>query len=105
MARGIASDFLSEADLQKACVREARAAGWLARRYSGTGRRSYPDYFFARRGACVWVEFKRLGNQPTELQRLEHDEMRRYGLRVEVIDSRDGFKALLASYEGPAWLD
>lgn len=91
MARG----FESEKDLQTAAVRWARARGWFARRGAGAGRRSAPDYMFASRGRCVWVEFKKPGNEPTELQRLEHLEMRSHGLNVVWVDNLDDFKAVL----------
>jgi hypothetical protein len=87
--------FRLEKDLQEACVRWARSEGWLARRYSAPGRRSSPDYFFAKHGQCVWIEFKLPGKKPTELQEIEIRTMRAAGLTVYWIDNIDDFRACL----------
>jgi Casjensviridae endonuclease len=102
VVRGTGSDFRLEADLQNAAVRWARAHGWFARRHKGPGRRSHPDYLFAKTGCVVWIEFKLPGNEPTALQRHEIAEMRSYGLTVYWVDDLQDFKAILSSHEGPA---
>jgi hypothetical protein len=102
VVRGTESDFRLEADLQAACVRWARANGWFARRYKGPGRRSHPDYLFAKNGRVVWIEFKLPGNEPTALQRHEIAEMRFHGLTVYWVDDLQDFKAILAAHEGAA---
>jgi hypothetical protein len=102
VARGIESDFRLEKDLQDAAVRWARKLGWFARRYKGPGRRSHPDYVFAKRGCVVWVEFKLPGSEPTALQRHEIHEMLSHDLNVVWLDNLDDFKAILATHEGSA---
>lgn len=86
---------LLERDLQKKCVRHARERGFWARKFTAAGRRSAPDYIFARNGKIFFVEFKRLGEKPTPLQLEEHKEMLSYGLTVYVIDNYDDFKNLI----------
>ena len=85
-----------ERDIQKKCVAYARKNGWWARKFTAQGRRSVPDYIFARSGEVVFVEFKRPGGKVTELQEEEHKEMRAAGLVVLVIDSFEEFKTLMA---------
>lgn len=104
MARGTGSEktFRLERDLEAACCRLAKAQGWFVRKYKGPGRRSHPDRMFAKRGVVFWVEFKRLGCVPTELQRLEIAAMTSVGLRVFVVDNWSTFEKILAAYEGPA---
>lgn len=92
--RGTGSDFRFEKELQAACVRLARARGWFARRYKGPGRRSHPDYLFAKSGCVLWVEFKLPGKEPTPLQHLEHVDMLAHGLNVVWLDSIDDFRAV-----------
>ena len=95
MARGTGSEYRTEKDLQTAAVRWAVAHGWFARRYKGPGRRSHPDYFFAKHGQCVWIEFKLPGKEPTELQRIEIHKMLAAGLTVYWLDNIDDFRACL----------
>jgi hypothetical protein len=91
--------FRLESQLQRACVRFARARGWLARRGAGQGRRSFPDYWFLRCARFWLVEFKRPGCAPTELQELEHRELRAHGADVSVIDDLEVFKKELQARE------
>jgi hypothetical protein len=42
----------------------------------GPGRRSHSDYLFPRKGAFLFIEFKRPGKEPAELQWKEIREMR-----------------------------
>jgi hypothetical protein len=102
VVRGTESDFRLEADLQAACVRYARARAWFCRRYKGPGRRSHPDYLFAKNGRVTWIEFKLPGNTPTALQQIEMQDMRAHGLTVYWVDDLQDFKAILAAHEGAA---
>jgi hypothetical protein len=104
VGRGTGSEktFRLERDLEDACGRLAKAQGIFHRKYKGPGRRSHPDRLFAKRGFCLWIEFKLPGNTPTELQWLEIRAMRRAGLRVTWTSSYRGFEKILANYWGPA---
>ena len=99
MARGIASEFRLERDLEAACCGLAKAAGWFQRKYKGPGRRAHPDRLFAKNGRIFFIEFKLPGNQPTPLQWIEIRAMRSAGLSVEWCDNVPAFKALLAAHE------
>ena len=83
-----------ERDLQKKCVAYARKNGWWARKFVAQGRRSVPDYIFAKDGRVVFVEFKRSGEKATELQEEEHKAMRAAGLVVRLCDYPDTEKFL-----------
>jgi hypothetical protein len=41
-----------------------------------------------------WIEFKRKGEKPTELQRGEHERMRAAGLTVYVCDCKEEYEAI-----------
>jgi hypothetical protein len=102
VARGIGSEeriYRLESELEQACCRVAKAAGWFCRKYKGPGRRSHPDQLFARRGAIFFIEFKLPGNEPTELQWLEIKAMRAAGLTVEWFDNIGAFRAFLSKYD------
>jgi len=102
--KGIESEkkYRLERDLEAACCRVAKAQGWFCRKYKGPGRRSHPDRLFAKRGRVFWIEFKRLGCTPTELQRLEIGAMTSAGLLVYVCDNLGHFKEILATNERSA---
>ena len=99
MARGIES----EKDLEDAAVRWARARGWFTRKYRTVGRRSAPDRLFIRNGVVLFVEFKRAGAQPTELQRIEIAAMRAAGALVVWLDDLADLQAVLSAHEGSKW--
>jgi hypothetical protein len=97
-----------ERDVQSKSVKAARKAGWWASKFVAQGRRSAPDYIFAKKVAThdwredshvFFVEFKRLGEKPTELQAQEHTVMRSHGLTVYVCDSVESFMEILRNYE------
>ena len=68
----------------------ARKAGWWCRKFTSPAHRSSPDDIFGKLGRVFFVEFKRTGEDPTELQLEEHAAMRAHGMTVYVCDSRKG---------------
>lgn len=87
--------MMLEKDVERWAVIKAKKAGYWTRKFAAPGNRSVPDRLFGRDGQVMFVEFKRPGGKPTELQLMEHAEMRSFGLEVHVIDSREAFAALL----------
>lgn len=87
-----------EGAIQSWSVKYARKRGFWARKFRAAGRRSAPDYIFAKDGVVFWVEFKASGVAPSDLQLEEHKEMRAHGLTVFVCDSRDTFPEIIARY-------
>jgi hypothetical protein len=88
---------LLEKDVQKPSVDKARRHDWWARKFSSQpGNTSVPDYIFGKYGCIFFVEFKRPGGVPTELQEDEHMVMRKHGLIVYVCDTRKLFDKILA---------
>lgn len=79
-----------EGVLEKKSKARARRDGWYARKYTSPQHRSSPDDIFAKNGRVFFVEFKRTGESPTELQAEEHRVMRAAGLAVYVCDSYSG---------------
>lgn len=89
-----------ERDLQKKCVKIAKKRGFWASKFVAQGRRSVPDYIFAKPDEfgiahIFFVEFKRLGEKPTAQQEEKHKEMREFGITVYVTDCFENFEALL----------
>ena len=50
-------------------------------------------------GRCVFLEFKRSGAKPDPVQVLAHEDLRRHGARVEVVDSVEQFKGIIQEYQ------
>lgn len=91
--------FELEIDLEKKAVKWARARGWYSRKYKSQGRRAAPDRIFIRKGRTFFVEFKRLGNAPTDQQWEEIGDLVEAGADVVWIDSIEDFKACLMGRE------
>lgn len=88
-----------ESVLEARCVKLAKESGWLARKLNGLGYASWPDrLFLAPTQACslptFFVEFKRHGEGATPLQAKMHEELRRRGYHVFVIDVYEAFVKL-----------
>jgi hypothetical protein len=84
-----------ERDVQSKSVKAAKKLGWWASKFVAQGRRSAPDYIFAKNGRVFFCEFKRTGEDATELQKAEHEKMRAAGLTVYVTDYVEGFLEIL----------
>ncbi len=76
----------------------AKAQGFYCRKYSSPTSRSVPDRIFGFHGAVFWIEFKRLGEEPTPAQEAEHKEMRAHGLTVYVADTVERGKSIINQY-------
>lgn len=88
-----------EADIEAATIGWAERRGWFQRKYKGPGRRSHPDRLFIRHGTVLWIEFKRAGKEPTDLQWREIRKMLAHGALVFWVDNLDDAKAVLAAHE------
>jgi hypothetical protein len=93
--------YESESELENDAVKLARKRGWFSRKYRAAGRRSQPDRIFIRSGRVFWVEFKRLGNEPTTAQWEEIKAMLGAGADVIWLDSIEDFRACLIARERP----
>ena len=91
--------YALERDLEDDATKLARKRGWFSRKYRSAGRRSQPDRLFIRNGVCFWVEFKRLGNEPSPAQWEEINAMLQAGADVLWIDSIEDFRACLIARE------
>lgn len=85
-----------ESKVESDAVKYARATGWQARKYTSPSHRSVPDRLFLHDfGTIIFIEFKRLGEQATAAQKIEHAELRARGFTVYVIDTVEDAKRAL----------
>lgn len=88
-----------EIDLETDAVKWARRRGWYSRKFRAPGRRAAPDRIFVFQGRVLFIEFKRLGNEPTDQQREELDDLRKVGAHAIWLDSIEDFQAVILCAE------
>lgn len=92
---------LTETEIQKQIANTARAMGCKVYRMNAGGRNGYhgaeagtPDLLVVMDfGYVLWVEVKRPGEEPTEIQAERHRELRGMGHAVAVCRSAEDFVA------------
>ena len=87
--------------IEARCLRHAKRLGWTSRKMNGLGFRAWPDRLFIPPNeipdrVMFFVEFKRVGERPTPLQRAVHTNLRARGQAVFIIDSLEEFEDVLA---------
>ena len=85
------TNFRPPTPLEKAFERDASdlaiRRGWFESKVTWPGHKGLPDRFYARNGRIVLVEYKRDGEPLRRKQLLAHEELRRYGVEVHVLDN------------------
>lgn len=86
---------MRERDIERHLIEQADLHNCFLRKLRWVGRNGAPDrMLITLDGDVIFVELKAPGKQPTAQQLREHDRMRRYGQRVEVVDSIEGVEEL-----------
>lgn len=80
--------------IEQHMVDYAKKHGVLCYKFTSPGRRSVPDRLFILPGGrgCFFAEIKRKGKLPTASQEVEIDKIKRQGIPVFVVDSRESGK-------------
>jgi hypothetical protein len=86
---------MKEREIEKYLVRRVKALGGEVRKVGWIGRNGAPDRVVMLPDLCVWIELKATGKVAEPHQAREHDRMRKFGLRVEVIDSLESVDEVL----------
>jgi hypothetical protein len=89
---------MRESVIEKYLVKQVRSAGGDAFKWSSPSTRGVPDRLcIFPKGVVVAVELKALGrgDSLTALQKHQINRLRLFGLRVEVIDSKEGVDLLI----------
>ena len=85
-----------EKTIEAYLVKRIHAIGGECEKFVSIARRSVPDRIVTMPGGrIVFVEMKRHGKQPTEMQARDHQRRREMGFDVRVLDSKDGVDALV----------
>ena len=87
---------VSEKAIEAYLSKRVKEANLLCLKYSNANTTGYPDRMICLPyGLIIWVELKSKGRKPTKLQMIRHDELRRLGHRVFVIDSKEQVDRLM----------
>lgn len=87
---------VSEKAIEKYLVWEVRRQGGICLKYSNPNVTGYPDRLICLpRGKMAWVELKSKGRKPTKIQLIRHEELKKLGFGVYVIDSKQGVDELI----------
>lgn len=86
---------IRETEIEQPARDYAVSRGWFADKIMRTGRRGFPDHFFARQGRVILIEFKRPGEPPKPQQLKRHKELRAHGVEVFVVDNLDDARRIL----------
>lgn len=86
---------LSEKEIEKKSVKWARSVGWFSRKYSSPGQKGVQDRIFVKGGRVVFVEYKKVGNVPTDLQCDDAQVLKEHGGEVWWTNTLTGTKIIL----------
>ena len=86
---------LPEKKVEKKSKDWAKRNGWHSRKWSSPGHTSVPDQIFWKEGRVVFIEYKRIGNEPTDLQCDEAEFILKHGGEVYWTDTLRGTKQIL----------
>jgi hypothetical protein len=77
-----------EKTVEQALVRRVKSLGGMCEKFTSPGRRSVPDRIVTMPdGRIIFVELKKPGAKPTEMQMRDHAKRRAMGCDVRVIDT------------------
>ena len=80
---GIGERQKLEKTVETDSVAWARRNGWFTRKYSSPGQKGVQDRIFVKRirneGMVVFIEYKKVGNVPTDLQCDDAEQLRNHG--------------------------
>lgn len=83
-----------ERDIEKAFVKRVKSLGGMAEKFTSPAKRSVPDRIVTLPGGrIIFVECKRPGAKPTELQLRDHATRRAFGCDVRVISTMEQVNA------------
>jgi hypothetical protein len=88
--------------IENSVIKASKKMGLTNRKMNGLGFNSWPDrMFLGKLRKVLFIEFKRLGKEPTESQAALHTDLRAMGFDVEVCDSvASGIRALKEYFHG-----
>lgn len=78
---------MTEKCIEKCLVNEIKKLGGKAFKFTSPGNNGVPDRIVLYQGKCYFIELKRPRAKPRRLQKIIHEEFKKLGFKVYVIDS------------------
>jgi Holliday junction resolvase len=78
---------MKESEIQTGIKKQLESAGWLVVKCIQMSMNGWPDLQAHKAGKTVFVECKRPGQKPTDLQLYRHTQLRKQGFEVIVATS------------------
>jgi len=75
-----------ESIIQKKIINKYEKNGWFVVKLIQTNKNGMPDLMCLRNKEALFIEVKRKGCKPTELQLYRHEQLRKQGFEVKIID-------------------
>jgi len=87
---------MKELTVEQYLIKRVEALGWWCLKFPPLFFAGFPDrIILGARATIVFVELKRPSKTAEKLQARIHKQLRRFGFRVEVIDTLEGVDALI----------
>lgn len=86
-----------EAEIERKLVADVKRVGGLAIKLTSAGYRGLPDRLVVIPGGkLAFVEVKAPGKKLSPIQRVRHNELRRLGFKVYVVDAKTQIGGLIS---------
>lgn len=76
-----------ESQIKKKCKKKLEDWGWFVIHLIQTNKNGIPDTLILRNGEAIFIEFKRPGKLPGELQKYRMDKFSEYGFKSIIVQS------------------
>jgi hypothetical protein len=87
---------MRERDIERRLVAAVKSAGGIAPKFTSPGQDGFPDRLvLLPEGKIAFVEVKATGKVPRELQLRRHEQLRRLGFRVYLLDRAEQINQIL----------
>lgn len=94
---------LTEKDIERKLVVAARAAGGICPKFVSPGWNGAPDRLVLMPGGRIaFVEVKAPGKKPRPLQAARHEQLRKLGFQVYVLDDPEQIENIIREIGGDA---
>ena len=84
-----------ENNIEKYLLKEAKRKDILCYKFTSPGNNGVPDRIMIGNGQVIFVELKRPGAKPRELQQVIIRRMRERGADVRLVDTKKGVNLLI----------
>lgn len=81
-----------ESEIQAEIIKWAEESGYIALKAISNNKSGFPDLtLVGYNSRLVWVEVKRPGNKPRQLQQWRHEQLKERGHTVAIVESLEEF--------------